>query len=151
MKNGTQQELQVPLCPSVPLGKHTFLLGTVAEDGLLHYIPERKNITEDFLAELQHTPQPEQGFRFAGECVQHKCPNWNGRICIVPVVVRQYIHIAMPEELLARSAECSIRAQCRWFQQEGSGACEVCPLLRAKPFLGTEELRYYSHEYKRIE
>lgn len=114
------------LCPSAPLEPGVTLVGVVLTNGRIAYAAERVELGEEFLAAASQTASPERMFRFASPCRQRGCQQWAGDRC---GVIDQFIdanpHVAPEAELPA----CSIRAQCRWFGQQGAHACGLCPYI----------------------
>ncbi len=116
-----------PLCPSarpeaggsLALG---IVVGSVAEPRVT-YFPEPVAVTEQLLA-LAEPVTPTEIFRFAAPCAKKACQHFDGSDCrLVQRIVGQSPVVA--EDL----PPCHIRADCRWWQQEGKAACLRCPQI----------------------
>ncbi len=112
------------LCPSAPLEPGVVLVGVVMTNGRVAYAADRLEMGEDFVAAASQADSPERMFRFASPCRQTGCKQWTGDRCgVVDLFLKANPHIQVEEEL----PQCSIRPQCRWFNQEGARACALCP------------------------
>jgi hypothetical protein len=115
------------LCPSAPLYDNSQLLGIVNSDGEVDLLQEPLDVTDAFKEAAFAGRQPEKRFRFVNKCVKGACQKWTGHSCgvvqtVLDKIESQYWKNELPE--------CGIRANCRWFSQEGENACKVCPLVR---------------------
>jgi hypothetical protein len=113
------------LCPSYQCRSGATLLGIVGADGRVVFAPQRLAIDDEFVAIAREGRAPERRFRFAGACAQGACSQWRTDRCGVIESVLQAAPVEFGEEL----PQCSIRSECRWYSQEGSKACFVCPLV----------------------
>ena len=113
------------LCPSAqPDMKDARLLGVVggtAERPELGYLNEHVPVTDQLLASAAPV-RPGQVFRIAARCDEHCCAHFDGTRCRLATRIVQILP-AVTEGLPA----CLIRPTCRWYQQEGRGACLRCP------------------------
>lgn len=113
------------MCPSAPAHAGALLLGRFTEKGSLAFTANPMPITASFLAAAQEAGDIGKRFRFAAPCMQSACSRWlNGKCCVGAAAA-----CAAEEQKLNRSSglpACAIRAQCRWFAQEGSAACSIC-------------------------
>jgi hypothetical protein len=104
------------------------LLGVVGEEGRVRYLGSPLVVDDEFLRQAERGRAPEKRFRFADRCVQSGCVFWNGQSCDVARTAAS--HVAAPDSgHLERLPRCGIRANCRWFAQEGADACRACPLV----------------------
>lgn len=94
--------------------------GTEAEPRLA-WLEEAVPVTPELLAQTGDL-EPQRIFRIAVTCQESRCVHFDGINC---KLAGRIAH-GLPEatEKLPR---CAIRAHCRWFFQEGSGACKRCP------------------------
>ena len=113
------------LCPSARCEPGAVLVGIAMPDGRIAYAADRLVIDEAFVQTAQTGRSPESRFRFASRCAQGGCRQWNGQQC---GVIERVLDLA-PAAEGAELPECSIRTQCRWYQQRGVTACGVCPLV----------------------
>ena len=124
------------LCPSSRCEPGALLLGLVLPDGRVAYASDRIAVDDEFVDIARQGRSPEQRFRFASPCVQSACRQWTGNRCgVIDEVLDQVNRKAMsPEDDAADPVQmdlppCSIRDDCRWWNQHGRSACEVCPLV----------------------
>ena len=114
------------LCPSAPLEPGVVLVGVVLTNGRVAYAAERLELGEEFVGAALQADSPERMFRFAGPCRQNGCQQWVGNRCgVIDRVLEVNGHVEAEEAL----PQCSIRPQCRWFNQEGPRACALCPYI----------------------
>ena len=115
------------LCPSYHLSKGASLIGIKNEEGKYDILPEPIKIDDELLEEFQsHNTKAEKVLRFTNKCLESGCKQWTGSQCSVietaiKNVEQQYIEDHLPV--------CAIRSDCRWYDQRGSEACKVCPLV----------------------
>ena len=114
------------LCPSSRCEDGHILLGVVQADGTVGFLSERMTLGLEFVEIASKGRRPEKRFRFASTCVKTACRQWKGGRCGVIDQVLDSVPAALRS---TRLAQCSIRDQCRWHQQEGDEACTVCPLV----------------------
>ena len=119
------------LCPSSPCKEGAILLGIVLADGSVAYASNHIVVDAGFVrnATREGSHPPETRFRFSSPCVQGACRQWTGSRCgvidEVTTTTREAGYDADQKELPA----CSIRPDCRWFQQTGAAACAVCNIV----------------------
>jgi hypothetical protein len=112
-------------CPSWQCEPGATLLGVVNAGGTVGYITPALEVDEDFVARAHRGRTPERRFRFAGPCVEGRCRHWTGERCGVIDEV-----MSTPDPPAVESLpRCSIRSNCRWFDQAGADACRVCPFV----------------------
>jgi hypothetical protein len=112
------------LCPSAPAQVGAVLLTVVGSDGAPAYIPNRLQVTEEFLAEADPATV-EARFRFASPCRHSACAHWSQGACSIPPKLQELVTVDEPAQL----PRCSIRRDCRWYAQAGFEACRRCPLV----------------------
>jgi hypothetical protein len=94
--------------------------GTVTEPRVA-YLKQPIPITEELIAKT--TPvTPAEIFRTAAPCAAKGCQHFDGKDCRLAMRVVEKLP-AVAEEL----PPCSIRRDCRWWNQEGKAACMRCP------------------------
>ncbi len=114
------------MCPSSRCEEGHVLLGIVQADGKIGYLPERLEVDSDFVQIARQGRAPEKRFRFSSKCAESGCKQWTGSACgVIHKVLAGYPRA----KRVSSPADCSIREQCRWHQQEGPKACTVCPLV----------------------
>ena len=118
------------LCPSAPANVGATLLGAIQIDGTVAFIKDNIAVTQEFLNMLDSTANgqaPETRFRFSAPCLSSKCKQWAKGGCSLPERLAMMIpHEQVDDEPLP---SCSIRDRCRWFEQQGSSACRICPVV----------------------
>lgn len=118
------------LCPSAPPAKHSIVLGVVRPDGSVAYLRDRLPVDPALLTPTPDGRAPEQRLRFASPCQSAGCRQWVDGRCSVP---ERFSSVVAQEGHERRELpRCSIRADCRWFHQEGPSACRICPLVVTK-------------------
>ncbi|MBA3242408.1 MAG: nitrogen fixation protein [Acidobacteria bacterium] len=136
MKNPLTKEL--PLCPSaqpemagcVALGA---VCGTVEAPRLEHFAKPLP-VNDELLA-LSAPVKPTEVFRFAAPCAGNDCQHFDGRDCRLVTRVVQILPAA-----ISSLPTCSIRADCRWWQQEGRAACMRCPQIVTECYEPSDEM-----------
>ena len=114
-----------PLCPSArPEWENSTVFGVVTgtvEGPRVTYLNQRQPVTDELMA-LSGSVTPTEVFRIAAPCAGKGCQHFDGRDCRLAMrIVQQLPTVA--QEL----PPCSIRRDCRWWQQEGKAACMRCP------------------------
>ena len=121
------------LCPSAPADDQAILLGVVQPDDSVSFLKDRIKVTREFLELASRAGLPERNFRFSSPCVGASCRQWASGKCSLPERLGAFV----PSSTLTRDdlPNCSIRDECRWFNQSGPDICRVCPLVitRSEP------------------
>ena len=115
----------ITLCPSArPEFTETVVFGvisgTVAEPRVT-YLKHPQPITDQLVAKASPAT-PTEVFRMATSCATTACLHFDGQDCRLAKQIAEKLP-AVAQELPA----CSIRRDCRWWQQEGKAACIRCP------------------------
>jgi len=113
-------------CPSAPGEVGAILLGVVQRDSLVAFIKDRIPVTRQFLDSVSDSVVSSR-FRFSSPCIGSACRQWSRAQCGLPEALKEVAPLASSFD--TPLPRCSIRAECRWFQQEGTGACRVCPIV----------------------
>ena len=129
------------LCPSAqpewPGSQIIGVVGGTADAPEVAYLTEPQPVTPELL-ELTKPVRPAEVFRFASPCVNGACPHFaegEGKCKIAEKVVR------WEPTVVEKLPACTIRASCRWWQQEGKSACMRCPRVVTEAFGGSDALR----------
>jgi hypothetical protein len=112
------------LCPSAPCHEGAILVGIVMPDGRVAFASDRVVVDGEFVQIARQGRSPESRFRFGSACAKSGCAQWTGERC---GVIDSVLEAAPGEAGASELPECSIRHQCRWFNQRGAAACAVCP------------------------
>jgi len=118
------------LCPSSRCQDGAILLGIVLGDGRVAFAQHRLVVDAAFVqnATKEGSREPERRFRFSSPCAKAGCQQWTGSRCgVIDSVMddARALHAAVDGPL----PNCSIRSECRWFDQAGAAACAVCDLV----------------------
>lgn len=116
-------EGRVSLCPSGRPRPGAVLIGLRGGDGRVIYTPGMPPL-DDELADLFARNGGSTRYRFAEPCAEGQCGHWGEDGCGVARAV-----IAADVTATDALPRCSIRASCRWFEQEGKPACHACPMV----------------------
>ncbi|AFY48969.1 hypothetical protein Nos7524_3166 [Nostoc sp. PCC 7524] len=115
------------LCPSARpeiAGSVVFgVIGGNVTEARVNYLKQPLPVTDELLAKASPAT-PTEIFRTAAPCVEKGCQHFNGQDCRLATRVADNLP-AVVEEL----PPCSIRRDCRWWQQEGKAACMRCPQI----------------------
>lgn len=113
------------LCPSAPPDwKDAVAIGIVggsAQAPRMTSLAAPLPVTDELL-KLAGPVAPTEVFRFAAPCANDGCRHYGRGACQLAAKVVQ-----MLEPAVERLPYCLIRANCRWFAQEGRAACMRCP------------------------
>jgi hypothetical protein len=115
------------LCPSAPLYAGSKLLGVVKGENQVDILAEPIEVDEIFVQAANKGKPAEQKFRFVNKCLKSGCEQWTENSC---GVIKRVLGAMEEKVLKAEMPECSIRPECRWFNQEGYQACKVCTMVR---------------------
>jgi hypothetical protein len=94
--------------------------GTVAEPRVA-YLKQPQPITDELIAKASPV-SPTEVFRMATACAAKACLHFDGQDCRLAKQIADKLPV-VAEDL----PPCSIRRDCRWWQQEGKAACMRCP------------------------
>ncbi|BAT55110.1 hypothetical protein NOS3756_40880 [Nostoc sp. NIES-3756] len=113
------------LCPSArpELGESIVfgLIAGTASEPRVTYLKQSLPVTEQILAKA-HPVTPGEIFRTAAACASKGCQHFDGKDCRLAARVAEKL-----PAVVAELPPCSIRRDCRWWQQEGKAACLRCP------------------------
>jgi hypothetical protein len=113
------------MCPSAqPDMEDSLVLGVLektASGERLAWIEDPQPVTPQLL-QLTREVDPRNIFRFAARCEEKRCIHFDGSNCKLATRIVQILPRAV--DVLP---PCSIRVECRWYQQEGKAACFRCP------------------------
>jgi hypothetical protein len=102
----------------------------------LHHVANPPAVTPEIL-ELARGARVTDVFRFAAPCAGAECSHFVDDSCRLATKIA-----ATVEETVAFLPPCAIRAECRWFSQEGRRACLRCPLIFSEMANPSEALTY---------
>jgi hypothetical protein len=127
------------LCPSArPEWQDSVVFGVVSgtvKDPRVAYLKQPQPITDELIAQASPVT-PTEIFRTAAPCAAKACKHFDGKDCRLAVRIVDKLP-AVVEEL----SPCSIRKNCRWWQQEGKAACMRCPQVITDNYNASELIR----------
>jgi hypothetical protein len=132
---------QRSLCPSAqPDWEGSMVIGVVGgtpDAPEMAYLGAAEPVTEDLLA-LTKPVAPSEVFRFAAPCACSGCAHFasDESKCRLAEKVVRWVPVAV-----AKLPACSIRPDCRWWQQEGRAACLRCPQVVTNNLRPSEAMR----------
>jgi len=116
-----------PLCPSAQPemdGARAFGVVDGAPDARrVTWIEKPVPVTPELLAMSAPVP-PTRVMRFSAPCQESACSHFDGHDCRLASRI-----VAMLDPVVAALPPCSIRADCRWWRQEGREACSRYPQI----------------------
>jgi hypothetical protein len=117
----------LPLCPSAqpdwPTARLIGVVGGTTDEPRVAFLDTPAPATKDLLA-LSEPLLPTEVFRFTAPCASGACSHFGeGRCRLASKIVR------LLPEATSELPPCAIRAQCRWWRQEGASACLRCPQI----------------------
>ena len=126
----------LPLCPSAqPNMENTVVFGVIegtVQDPRTSYLIKPQPLYK--IANLSEPVKPTEVFRIAASCAEHQCVHFDGNKCKLAQ------KIAKLDAIVEVLPPCSIRTDCRWWQQEGVKACLRCPVIVTEHYQPSEEL-----------
>jgi len=128
------------MCPSAqPDWEGSQVIGVVggtADEPQVAYLAEPTPVTDELLA-LARPVTPTEVFRIAAPCANTGCGHFSKEQsqCKLAQKIVRFAPVVV-EKLPA----CSIRPDCRWWQQEGRAACMRCPQVVTDRFQAPEAL-----------
>lgn len=96
------------------------IIGTVRQPSVA-YLKQAILVTDELMAKASPVT-PTEIFRTAAACAAKGCRHFDGKDCRLVVQIVEKLP-AVTEKL----PPCSIRRDCRWWQQGGKAACMRCP------------------------
>ena len=130
---------KVPLCPSAqPEWEGSVAIGVMegtAEKPRMEHFSSTLPVNEQLL-DLAIPVTPAEVFRFAAPCAEGRCVHFRNCSCNL---VTQIVNVlpAVTEML----PQCAIRAECRWWRQEGKAACMRCAQVVTDNYSPSPEMR----------
>jgi hypothetical protein len=113
------------MCPSAqPDMEDSMVLGVLEdtpEGRRLAWLERPQPVTPQLLS-LTREVDPRNIFRFAARCEERQCVHFDGQDCQLATRIVQILPATT-----SSLPPCSIRPECRWYQQEGKAACFRCP------------------------
>ena len=114
-------------CPSAKFTKGAYLIGIKNDKDEIDMLEDSIKITDEIYKKFEEAgTKPEKTLRMANKCLESGCKQWTGEKCGVVNDVLQRVEARFLKDQLPK---CAIRSTCRWYAQEESTACKVCPLV----------------------
>lgn len=108
------------------------MLGIVLSNGSVAFAKDRIVVDEAFVqnATIEGSRPPESRFRFSSPCARGGCHQWTGSRCgVIDSVLKDTRDQNYHPKADTPLPQCSIRDNCRWFDQTGAAACAVCDIV----------------------
>jgi hypothetical protein len=113
------------LCPSArPEWQDSVVFGVIGgtvTEPRVAYLKQPQAITDELIAKASPVT-PTEIFRTAAPCATKACQHFDGKDCRLAMRVVENL-----PKVIDDLPPCSIRRDCRWWQQEGKAACMRCP------------------------
>ena len=127
-------------CPSARAEPGAVVIGAVQQDGRVAHFATTLVANEAFLATVGAQGSPEQRFRFSSPCAEGKCAQWTGQACgLIDRLAKSLTNATEASTAEDPAPPCTIRAGCRWFQQNSYAACGVCSFVVTDPGVTTAQ------------
>ena len=107
--------------PDMPDARIIGVLGGTPDDPHVAYLGARVHVDMQVLETLGNL-EPTEVFRFAARCEEDRCTHFDGSSCRLAARVAK----GLPPVVQALPT-CQVRADCRWFAEQGKEACYRCP------------------------
>jgi len=128
----------VSLCPSArttsPDARIIGVVGGTAQNPYVKPLMPPLEITEELLS-LTEGVFPEEVYRVAAPCRDNQCMHFTRGDCSL---IKRVITSLPPVTM--RAPPCGVRADCRWWQQEGVAACLRCPQVVTDSYTANKEM-----------
>jgi len=128
------------LCPSAqPDWEGSKVIGVVggtADAPEVAYLAEPQPVTDELLA-LARPVTPAEVFRIAAPCAGTNCGHFSAEHSKCKLVEKT---VRWAQVVVEKLPACSIRLDCRWWQQEGRAACMRCPQVVTDRFQAPEAI-----------
>jgi len=82
------------------------------------------------LKDDRDTSSPLDRMRLSAPCLTRKCVHWTGESCRLGHAVAE-----VGNDTDSGEPACAIRPHCRWFAENGGGACKSCAFIHRIPFM----------------
>ncbi|MBW4611023.1 MAG: nitrogen fixation protein [Hassallia sp. WJT32-NPBG1] len=111
------------------------VIGGTVEEPHVAYLKKPQPVTDELMAKASPVT-PTEIFRTAASSAESSCQHFDGKDCRLAMRIVEKLP-AVVEEL----PPCSIRRDCRWWQQEGKAACMRCPQVITDNYNASEIMR----------
>ena len=132
---------QQTLCPSAQQdweGAKVFgVVGGTPDAPETAYLAAPAAVTPE-LMKLAEPVQPDEVLRIAAPCACSDCGHYSSAESKCRLAQKIVRWVPVVSESLP---VCSIRAECRWWQQEGRAACMRCPQVVTRNLVPTADMR----------
>ncbi|HET8705144.1 MAG TPA: hypothetical protein VFM46_02485 [Pseudomonadales bacterium] len=129
------------MCPSAQPdweGAKVFgVVGGTADAPETAYLAAPVPVTSQLIA-LAQPVEPAEVFRFAAPCACSGCGHYSAEQSSCKLAEKT---VRWVEPVTQRLPVCGIRAECRWWQQEGREACMRCPQVVTHHFTPSDAMR----------
>jgi hypothetical protein len=108
--------------------------GTVTEPNVT-YLKHSLPVTDELIAKASPVT-PAEILRTAAPCAANGCMHFDGKDCRLAMRIVEKLPV-----VVAQLPPCSIRQNCRWWQQEGKTACMRCPQVVTDNYNSSQLMR----------
>jgi hypothetical protein len=134
-KKSTGESLLCPSAhPEMARSRIFGVVGGTAEEPRVAFLEQTLQPSAGMSA-LRERVKPIEVFRIAATCVESSCRHYDGKDCQLVTRIVQILP-AVADALPA----CRVRADCRWFAQEGKPACLRCPQVVTQNYNPNEKM-----------
>lgn len=148
MKKDIIDQEKIPLCPSArPETKNSAVFGVVAgtvDQPRVNYFKQPQPVVTEELFSVTSPVTPTEVFRISAECAGDGCQHFDGQNCRLATRIGNQLPV-VTETL----PPCSIRRDCRWWQQEGKSACMRCPQVVTDHYNSSQLARQVAKSIKK--
>jgi hypothetical protein len=133
--NRSPQSLLCPSADAQMSGSQIFgiVVGTPREPHVVHL--DRVKPIPPGLLTLNSPVQPSEIFRIAATCIENDCKHFDGAKCRLTERIIDGLPVVSD-----RLPACAIRANCRWWHQEGKAACLRCQQIVRDNYIADDRL-----------
>ena len=112
-------------CPSYQAVENAIIIGKFNKKEQVNFFKRPKRLKQNHIDELSKKGLVEDKLRLAGICMNKQCHQWDGRGCSLPEKVLNTETIGKNKSY----KNCTIQANCRWYQQKGKSICKSCSMV----------------------
>ena len=139
MKPDASPRNKVPLCPSAqPDWEGSVAIGVMegtADEPRMEHFSGALPVNQELL-DLANPVTPAEVFRFAAPCAERRCVHFRNRRCNLVIQI-----VKVLPTVTESVPRCAIRAECRWWRQEGKSACIRCAQVVTDNYGPSPEMR----------
>ena len=120
------KKIDTIFCPSYLAVENAIIIGKFNKKEQVNFFKRPKRLKQKLIDKSTKKGSVEDKFRIAGICMNKQCHQWNGNGCSLPDKVHNIESIGKNESY----KNCTIQANCRWYQQKGESICKSCSMVK---------------------